>query len=300
MNGKISNPKQVISAFDVLFESGEAKGKSCILVHNGLLEALISKDNALDILYVKYAGVNLSFMTKNGINTKEGDFLDRFDGGFLYTCGIENIGKCVEGVIQHGSFHYIKADQVNVVTDDQKVVISGYIKTSKLFGLNLVVYRTLTVYPDKIELKDVIKNCDFVDGGYVLLYHNNYGYPFLDKDLVIEMDLVKSEGVTDYAKANIADQLKMSDCIDGGDEQCFYNYLKDNVVNLVNKRLGLKVKVVYDKKMLPELVEWKSMISGDYALGIEPATCRFDNFKLTPISSGEEKTINITYSFEKI
>ena len=39
-----------------------------------------------------------------------------------------------------------------------------------------------------------------------------------------------------------------------------------------NKALNIGAEIVYDKEQLPQLVQWKSMSSGDYALGVEPAT----------------------------
>ena len=59
MKKKICNPEQLISAYEMQFESGPAKGKSVILVHNGGLEVMFSKTNGLDILYAKYNGKNI-------------------------------------------------------------------------------------------------------------------------------------------------------------------------------------------------------------------------------------------------
>ena len=41
-----------------------------------------------------------------------------------------------------------------------------------------------------------------------------------------------------------------------------------------NDRLGLGLEITFDPKVLPYLVEWKCMKSGDYALGILPSTCK--------------------------
>ena len=46
-----------------------------------------------------------------------------------------------------------------------------------------------------------------------------------------------------------------------------------------NEKIKKSVSINYDKEKLPCLVEWKSMVSGDYALGIEPSTTSLvDNF----------------------
>ena len=105
MNKKICNSEQLISAHEMQFENGPAKGKSVILVHNGGLEVMFSKTNGLDILYAKYNGKNISYLCKNGFNDDRKDFGNRFEGGFLYTCGVDNIGDCVSGKPKHGSLH---------------------------------------------------------------------------------------------------------------------------------------------------------------------------------------------------
>jgi hypothetical protein len=45
------------------------------------------------------------------------------------------------------------------------------------------------------------------------------------------------------------------------------------MVKLENEELGIGLYIEYDKENLPNLTQWKSMKSGDYALGIEPCNC---------------------------
>lgn len=39
------------------------------------------------------------------------------------------------------------------------------------------------------------------------------------------------------------------------------------------------------------------MISGDYALGIEPSLTRFDDFKMRTLAPGEKRQYKIRYTF---
>ena len=90
---KLGHFDQIISAYNVKLEGGRESGKQCILATNHKDQLLISKDNFLDILYLKYGGINISFMSANGINSSGMEFDGMFEGGFLYTCGLENIGR---------------------------------------------------------------------------------------------------------------------------------------------------------------------------------------------------------------
>ena len=54
--------RQVVSAYDIAFESGRENGKQGILVNVGALEVLFNKTNALDIAWVKYKGNNAQLL----------------------------------------------------------------------------------------------------------------------------------------------------------------------------------------------------------------------------------------------
>ena len=58
--------------------------------------------------------------------------------------------------------------------------------------------------------------------------------------------------------------------------------------------------ISYSGETLPHFVEWKSMASGDYALGVEPATSIFEGYEFTPIKKGETKNFDISIKFSKI
>jgi hypothetical protein len=68
MNKKLANFKQIKFVYEIEFSCGKEAGKKALLITNGNIELLISKDNGLDILWLKYCGVNISFLSKNGIN----------------------------------------------------------------------------------------------------------------------------------------------------------------------------------------------------------------------------------------
>lgn len=289
--------RQVVSAYDIAFESGKEKGKQGVLVTVGAIEVLFNKTNALDITWVKYKGENVSFLSKNGLNSDIGGFPNKFEGGFLYTCGTDNVSSCVSGKPVHGSLHYSPAENVSVKITDGAVEVSGTVRQTALFGENLAFERHFTVKENEIVVCDTVCNEAYTEAKYVLLYHTNFGYPFLNENLKVEIPFVKSEGLTDFAKSRIGKQLQITEPIDGGDEEVFYNTLEKGEVTLVNEELKTRVKVLYDVKDFPVLLQWKSMISGDYALGIEPSLTRFDDFKTRALASGEKRQYKIRYTF---
>ena len=289
---KFGNQSQLLFAKDVCID-----GKRCVLVQNGELEVLFNKDNALDIVWVKYKGVNISFLSKNGLNDGARDFVGNFEGGFLYTCGMDNISACVEGKPVHGSLHYKKCDNVCAYVDGENVVVHGEVRESALFGKNLCLKRWYVIKENALFIDDTIKNLAYADADYVLLYHINYGYPFLDECLQMEIPATKSEPLTDVAAMNKADMFRITAPIDGGDEHVYYHTLREGKIRLTNPERRIFVQMEYDVQDFPVTLEWKSMISGDYALGIEPSLSRFDNFKMQALKSGESKNFKIKIIF---
>ena len=273
-------------------------GKHCVLVQNGALEVLFNKDNALDITWVKYKGVNISFLSKNGLNDGARDFVGNFEGGFLYTCGMDNVSGCVDGKPVHGSLHYKKCDAAYAYEKDGVVYVCGEITETALFGKNLVMKRCFTVTESSISIQDTLENQGYLETDYVLLYHINYGYPFLDECLEMEIPATKSDPLTPVAEKNQADMFRITAPVDGGDEHVYYHTLSKGCVRLNNPEMGVAVEMLYDVEDFPVTLEWKSMISGDYALGIEPSLTRFDAFRMKKLQSNEQKTYKIKINFQ--
>ena len=290
---KISNVAQIRFAQEIVIAD-----KRCILAQNGALEILFNKDNALDIVWVKYKGVNISFLSKNGLNDGARDFVGNFEGGFLYTCGMDNVSGCVEGKPVHGSLHYKKCDLAYAYEKNGVLYIYGEVRECALFGKNLLLKRTFTVTEDSLSICDEVANIGFTDTEYVLLYHINYGYPFLDEGLEMEVPAIKTDPLTAVAEENKKDMFRITAPVDGGDEHVYYHTLSEGKIRLTNPKKGVGVEMLYDVADFPVTLEWKSMISGDYALGIEPSLTRFDNFKMKALPVNASKTYKIKINFQ--
>ena len=185
---KLGNISQIRFAKEIAID-----GKRCILAQNGALEILFNADNALDITWVKYKGVNLSFLSKNGLNDGARDFLGNFEGGFLYTCGMDNVSGCVSGKLVHGSLHYKKCDHFYSYVEGEDLVVCGEVFENALFGKNLRLTRRYVVSENGLTIDDTVENLAFSDTEYVLLYHVNYGYPFLDECLQMDVPAIHTD-----------------------------------------------------------------------------------------------------------
>ena len=87
------------------------------------------------------------------------------------------------------------------------------------------------------------------------------------------------------------------------EEQCFCSDFAEPVsrIRVTGKRLKKAITFTYDNKYLPCFTEWKSMLAGDYALGIEPASSSFiGDLQYSNIKAGQEIEIKFNINVEDV
>ena len=102
MIGQVSNFDQIASLRRYTLSDGAGKGLDVIDCDNGKMRFLLNVSKALDVMQLYHEGQNMSFVSKNGFTAREIDFLRRFEGGMLYTCGLDSVGGR-EGYELHGT-----------------------------------------------------------------------------------------------------------------------------------------------------------------------------------------------------
>ena len=298
-DGKICNAEQLCFVREMSFAGGRERGERVFLAENGRLSFTVLADRALDIYDLRYRGENISFLSKNGLCGFCGGFNDVFPGGFLYTCGLDRVGG---GVPVHGKLHNIPARILSARSDAHGVFIEGSVRQSALFGGNLVMNRRIfcEYASGKLTIESDIVNEGARDDEYCLLFHMNLGYPFLEESAAIEAPVLSSQARTDYAAEKIKDCFSVS-AANEKEEQVFYHTLDRGQVRITDGKRRRRVTFSYDERALPWLIEWKSMIAGDYALGIEPSTTRLDGYmRRKNIAPGETHRYKISVSIEDL
>lgn len=291
---KIGNMSQLAYIRPFEMTEGRAQGiKAFEISTGGGLDFTVLENKCLDILDMKFKGINLSFVSKPGVinstyfNSKKDEFLRYFHAGMLYTCGLSNIGVACEDDGEehsiHGRIAHISADKVRVREEwdgeDYVLEVSGEMRQAAHFMENLVLKRTIkTKLGSKtVQIHDEVENQGFEKQPVLLLYHFNTGYPLLDTGA--RFIVPKGEVIprTEAAKKAIADYDKITSPESKFFEHCYYHKSSSDKDGysygaLINDKLGIGLYIKYNKKELPILLQWKSMASGDYALGIEPGS----------------------------
>lgn len=297
MNKKINNFEQLCSVRKIKLLDGYEN--NALLVENGCLSFILLIDNCLDIYKLSHKGCNISFISKNGLMLNNGDFAASFPGGMLYTCGLDVIGNRVP---MHGKIHNIPAKINYIKCENNEIEIQADIRQTGLFSTNLLLRRTIkTAYNSgKIVVENKLINEGFSDANYCVLFHMNMGYPFLDEGVKISCDVISTTPRTLFAKSKINDCFNITDAIDE-EEQVFFHKVKTGNVTVTNEKLKKSVTFSYDKNVLPELIEWKSMVPQDYALGIEPSTTTLEEeFKLNILKAKDTVDFDIVIDIKDL
>lgn len=301
MDGRISNLSQVASIRRYTLTEGRAIGLEVLDCDNGKIRFLLNLSKACDIMQLYHEGQNVSFISKNGFTKRETPFSNRFEGGMLYTCGLDSVGGR-EGYELHGTLHNIPAELVRAECNGQQIVIEAIMRDTALFGKNLVLKRKITsgIGADTVTVEDTLINDGFRDEEYCLLYHINIGYPMLDEGAKVVADVEKCEPRTPWSRENMSTMYEIGATVPNEEETCYFLTLKKPEVLLVNEKLGKVLTVSYSGETLPHFIEWKSMASGDYALGFEPCTTELDGkFAYSTVKQGESVVLKTSISVRK-
>ncbi|MBQ7164951.1 MAG: DUF4432 family protein [Clostridia bacterium] len=276
-DGRISNFRQIASVRRYKIIEGREKGIDVIDCDTGKIRFLLNVTKGLDIMQVYHEGQNVSFLSKNAFIAYNLPFENRFEGGMLYTCGLDSMGGR-DGYEIHGTYHKTVADVTRAECTESGITVEATIINSALFGKNLVMKRRITadIGGETIKLNDTLTNEAFVDGNYCVLYHVNLGYPMLDEGGKIVTDAASVTPRTPWAKEKFNEVFDITAPLPAQEETCYFIRLNKPEAAYINEKLGKKFLLKFSGNTLPCFVEWKSMASGDYALGLEPCSAELD------------------------
>lgn len=287
----VGSLQQLAYVRPIAWQEGRASGMRGYDIKNGALHFQVMTDKCLDIGAFSYKGINFSFLAKQGLigrmdyDTHGEEGRKNLMGGMLFTCGLENTClPCQEEDVcypMHGRIRSAPAEHVGADADWQNesyiIRVKGEMREAEIFGKNLVLRREIqTVYGEKsIEISDTIVNCGYRNEIMMLLYHINAGYPFLDEDAQVILPSKKMQPRDEAAKKNMEEWMKMEKPRDNEPERVYLHELQgddhgNTFAAFVNNRMQLGLKIEFNKKYLPNFVQWKSIASGDYVMGLEP------------------------------
>lgn len=284
--------QQVAYVRPVTCDEGRSTGLKMYEVKNGCMTYQILADKCLDVSSLTYKGINMNFVSKPGLqgrnhyDTNGEEAIRSIMGGLFFTAGLENIcAPCtVEGTDypMHGRIRTTPGEHLSADAfwkdDEYHLTVKGEMREAALFGENMVLRREISsVYGSRsITVTDEIENESYREEPMMLLYHINMGYPFLDENTKL---YIPTRSVTARDKDGEGHEGEYDRMDAPKDNEPEYVFIHDLITDeegntevlVVNRELGLGLKLSYNTAYLPYFMEWKSTASGDYVIGLEPS-----------------------------
>ncbi len=291
---------------------GCSEGVDLIEVDNGCLRFSVLPTRGMGIWRGDYKGLTLGWNSPvNGpvhpgfVNVSEQNGLGWLQGfdEWIVRCGLHSNGspgldkfKDARGasvelpLTLHGRIANLPASRVEVrvnLDDPNELTVFGIVDEALLFGpgLRLATSISTKAGSNALHIKDEITNLRSTEDEFELLYHCNFGRPFLEEGakLVAPSKVVAPR---DARAAEDFDKYAVYDAPTAGiTEQVYWHKMAsdangETAAMLQNASANLAVVFKYNVDTLPCFAQWKNTAAENegYVTGLEPAT-NLPNFK---------------------
>ncbi|NTG71377.1 DUF4432 family protein [Rhizobium rhizogenes] len=272
-------------------EDGPGRGQRILIARNASGIAFeVAVDRGFDIANLFFKGTNIGWHSPTQMRFPVSDpgsedgwaFMRNFDG-FLVTCGLDHISRPREIDISHYNHPHLKTKTMpqhgristekarlvcyGVDPNSSEIYCEGIVRQASVFGETLELHRriTLPVVSSVLTIEDTVTNRSFYPTRHAILYHLNFGYPFLDENLQVT-------GVPEPLLNSLRlDPPLPSDSYGERVDFVDSSEVAKGIV-LANVDLGLSVGLSFNRGDLTKLAIWRAYQSGVFALGIEPRT----------------------------
>ena len=316
----LANPDALCNARLDEIAEGSGRGTRIIQVTNGTgLDFTVTPDRALDLVECRFRGIPVAFRTPVGYShparfEHEGiGWLRNWTGGLMTTAGLRNAGGPNGDFGLHGRISNQQAEQVGIERDGDTIVISGTVRESATFGENLQLKRTITTAwnCNSITVRDEITNLGAKTDYLQLLYHCNFGYPFVSPALRFTSPEHPVRPRDQHAAEGIAEWHLIPEPTPDFVEQCYFHDLpaEDGYRQFTaeNPDLGIRLDMIFSADELPNFVQWKNPLSRMYVLGLEPGnvslqgrTADIEQHRARAIQPDETVKTELTFAFTAI
>ncbi len=340
LEARVGRLEQVGGARRFAWTEGPEAGTEMIQVRTGAgLTYYVSPSRGMDISLAEFGGVPLSWQSPNGevhpayYDARGVEWLRTAVGGLLMTCGLAQVGSPSvdegEELGQHGRVHHLPARHVSAqgewLGDNYEMRLSGTVEEGRIFGEPLRLTRTIRsrLGENTIAISDVVENVGFAETPHMILYHFNFGFPLMVEETEVEFPSVEVVARDEGTPVEGHDHWQEPEV--GYAERVYYHEGLHNEaatgrepdrasVTIRNPRFPvaggsgegpLSVRLTWETRNLPRLVQWKMPGAGVHVLGIEPANCYVEGRAaerergtLVMLQPGESRSYNLSLEIE--
>ncbi len=319
---RVSDLSQICGTRAYQLSEGKSKGMRAIDIKTGGgLSYTVLPDRGLDIAWAEYKGIPISFISKSGIASPQYFCTDKsvwgesFYGGLLTTCGLMQVGNgCVykqRKYNAHGKISNIACEKEGIIHEWEKdeliMGVKGIMNESLLYRENLQLRRTITskLGENKIHINDVVENNGFQREPLMMLYHINFGYPFLGEDTFLDIPSEDIIPVGDTKQEDTQEYDRFHQPKANYSSKVFHHKLKGDregnvCCKIINNKFNFGVSIEFNNKQLWNFTQWKNLCQGDFVVGLEPCNNygmgienEEQNGSLEYIEPGESREFNV-------
>lgn len=316
----ISNESVLLDIRRMTMAEGRGKGTDLFRITNSAgLDFDVIIDRAMAIGQLRVDGKLISYTSETGIvhpsyYEKDGfGWLRSFGGGMLATCGLRQVGEPCDGHGLHGRIDNIPAEAVSWRRwwegDLLWAEVSGIMYEACHQGEYLSLHRTLRICHNekKIWVEDTVCNHGSTAQPFMLLYHVNFGTPFLRPGTRVLLPQVRTEGFDALAKDNVRRCGSVEDVSDAREDFLWLHHpVAAAATQTVTVDNGVhRVALTYSADTLPILGQWQLLSPRNYVLAIEPTNTHLNgqdweknNGSLQKIQPDEKICTFLEFTFE--
>ena len=320
---RVGRIEQLFGTTRITYAEGKAKGLEAIEVRNADgLRYMVLPDRGMDIGMAEFKGVPFVHISPVGMvapaffDARGDEWLRSFTAGLLTTCGLDQVGDPCEcngsSYPLHGRIANTPAEKVSVsqgeVDGKYRMCVSGEIRQAKESIQNLVMRRSITTYADEnsIHIRDCITNESFVPSPFMLLYHMNFGYPFLDEDLRLEIPHSSISSMYEGREVAMEHALEAELPQAGYSENVFFLEItpdaegRGQILAYHKENKSFAIRITFPADVLHRVAIWKQMGCQDYVMAVEPCNNwvggqqkETENGSLQILQPGQTKEIDL-------
>lgn len=289
-------------------EDGVARGVRYLEFRTGTgLNFKVAIERGMDVGYCEYQGQSLAWIPATMLPgpwyfEQQNDFgwLRTALGGFNTSAGMVHIGNPETADVSRYNFParaketYGVHDRMAMIPgqlirygerwegDECILEAEGRVVQAQAYGENLVLTRRYTARlgESRFFMHDEIENAGFLPAEHMLLYHINIGFPVVDEGSQLIAPVSRPPSVPDGLPSSDTSAYRhfiapQKDWQLQGFELDMNAEADGSVPVGIANQNGFGVYVVYNKRQMPQYLEWRMMGEGQYAVGIEPCTNTF-------------------------
>ncbi len=299
LNGNWSIHKRVI-------RGGPSDGVDIIEIDNGALSFSIIPSRGMGIWKGQYRGLDIGWNSpvRGPVHPGFVDLQDRGGLGWLsgfdeaiVRCGLDSTGAPGQDIVAnnmgvptevdltlHGKIANLPAWRVEISVlpgDPDRIVVVGRVQEAGLFCPQYELVAKTSTFADSnvLRIEDEVTNMKGVPAEMELLYHCNFGEPFLQEGSKLSVAAAEVAPRDERAVEGLDSYEVYLGPTDGYVEQVYwYDLLADEegatLAMLHNAEANRALLLRFNKKELSAFTQWKNTASSadGYVTGLEPAT----------------------------